>query len=55
MHSLEHGALWISYQPRLPADDIAKLAGLQSTTATCWLVPLPARNPASKQPSREND
>ncbi|WP_104119154.1 MULTISPECIES: DUF3105 domain-containing protein [Bacteria] len=39
MHSPEHGAVWISYQPGLPADDIAKLAVLQSTRATCWSVP----------------
>lgn len=28
LHSLEHGAVWITYQPDLPADQVAKLAAL---------------------------
>ncbi|MDP9987302.1 hypothetical protein J2S98_002469 [Arthrobacter oryzae] len=56
VHSLEHGAVWISYQPGLPADDIAKLEpGLQPTRATCWSVPFPDRDPSSKQPPGENN
>jgi hypothetical protein len=27
VHSLEHGAIWITYQPTLPADQIEKLKG----------------------------
>jgi hypothetical protein len=25
MHSLEHGAVWVTYQPDLPADDVETL------------------------------
>lgn len=28
VHSLEHGAVWITYQPDLPADQVTTLAGL---------------------------
>jgi hypothetical protein len=28
VHSLEHGAVWITYQPNLPADQVAQLQGL---------------------------
>jgi len=28
LHSLEHGAVWITYQPSLPAADIAKIAAI---------------------------
>lgn len=27
VHSLEHGAVWIAYEPGLPADQVAKLKG----------------------------
>ncbi len=28
MHSLEHGAIWITYRPDVPADDVEYLAAL---------------------------
>ncbi len=31
VHSLEHGAVWITYQPNLPADQVAALQRLVST------------------------
>jgi len=30
VHSLEHGAVWIAYEPGLPADQVETLAGLYS-------------------------
>jgi hypothetical protein len=32
VHSLEHGAVWISYDPSLPADDVQALRGFVSRT-----------------------
>jgi len=32
VHSLEHGAVWITYRPDLPADQIAKLKEVASST-----------------------
>ena len=46
VHSLEHGAIWITYRPDLPADQIAVLARLANTRtdvlASRWDVGLPA-------------
>ena len=41
MHSLEHGGVWITYQPSLPAADIAKLAALVSSNTYRMLSPYP--------------
>ena len=42
VHSLEHGAVWITYRPDLPADQVAVLAGLvQADTASRMLSPYP--------------
>lgn len=30
VHAMEHGAVWITYVPDLPADDVAKLKNLQA-------------------------
>jgi hypothetical protein len=46
VHSLEHGAVWISYQPGLPADDIAQLARLATNQSHVLVSPFPG------QPSR---
>ncbi|MFI6707581.1 DUF3105 domain-containing protein [Nonomuraea sp. NPDC050478] len=32
VHSLEHGAVWITYRPDLPADQIAKLKNVATST-----------------------
>lgn len=45
VHSLEHGALWITYRPGLPADQVAalrSLAGSQSFVLASPLRDLPA-------------
>ena len=41
VHSLEHGGVWITYQPSLPAADIAKLAALVSSNTYRMLSPYP--------------
>ena len=38
VHSLEHGAVWVTYQPDLPAADVAKLAQLQQVNSNYVLV-----------------
>ena len=38
VHSLEHGAVWVTYQPDLPAADVAKLAQLQGVNSNYVLV-----------------
>ncbi|WP_311380473.1 DUF3105 domain-containing protein [Arthrobacter sp. ISL-72] len=43
VHSLEHGAVWISYQPGLPADDIATLARLASNQSHVLISPFPGQ------------
>lgn len=43
VHSLEHGAVWISYQPGLPADDIAKLARLATNQSHVLVSPFPGQ------------
>jgi hypothetical protein len=41
VHSLEHGAVWITYQPGLAAADIAKLKGLVTGRDYALLSPYP--------------
>lgn len=65
VHSLEHGAVWLTYRPDLPAEEIASLQELVSTRryivlspypelpapviATAWGVQLQLENPRSGQ------
>lgn len=46
VHSLEHGAVWITYQPSLPPADVAKLAKLATGQSYVLMSP----NPGQKDP-----
>ncbi|HEY0216989.1 MAG TPA: DUF3105 domain-containing protein [Cellulomonas sp.] len=39
VHSLEHGAVWITYDPALPADQVAELTALAATSAYLLVSP----------------
>lgn len=41
VHSLEHGAVWITYQPDLPADQVEKLRSLIQGHSYALLSPYP--------------
>jgi hypothetical protein len=41
VHSLEHGAVWITYQPALPAADVETLRGLARGQSHMLLSPYP--------------
>jgi len=41
VHSLEHGAVWITYDPSLPADDVAKLAAAAKGQPYVLVTPYP--------------
>jgi hypothetical protein len=41
VHSLEHGAIWITYRPDLPADQIEQLANLTRQSTHRLLSPFP--------------
>lgn len=41
VHSLEHGAVWITYQPTLPADQIEQLQALTKAGPYRLLSPYP--------------
>jgi len=41
VHSLEHGAVWITYRPGLPADQVAALAAKVRDTPYLMLSPYP--------------
>ena len=41
VHSLEHGAVWITYQPDLPADQVSALADAVEGNSYAMLSPLP--------------
>jgi hypothetical protein len=43
VHSLEHGAVWITYRDDLPADQVETLAGLVDGTPYTMLSPLPGQ------------
>lgn len=38
VHSMEHGGIWVTYRPDLPADDVRKLAALQPLNEEYVLV-----------------
>jgi hypothetical protein len=41
VHSLEHGAIWITYQPDLPAEELARLQTLTRQSGYRLLSPYP--------------
>ncbi len=41
VHSMEHGAVWITYQPDLPADQVARLADLAHGQTYVLVSPYP--------------
>lgn len=43
VHSLEHGAVWITYQPTLPKDQIKKLTDLVENSSHRLLSPYPGQ------------
>jgi hypothetical protein len=45
VHSLEHGAVWITYRPDLPADQVAALAKLVDGDPYRLMSPLPGQTP----------
>jgi hypothetical protein len=50
VHSMEHGAVWITYKPDLPAGEVAKLAQLVTGTQYRLLSPYPdLKTPISLQ------
>jgi hypothetical protein len=40
VHSLEHGAVWITYDPELPAEDVAQLEGLADENSYLLVSPM---------------
>lgn len=42
VHSMEHGAVWVTYHPNLPADDVARLQDLVKGEAYVLLSPFEA-------------
>lgn len=44
VHSLEHGAVWITYRPDLPADQVATLAGHVEGTEKLFMSPFPEQD-----------
>ncbi len=44
VHSLEHGAVWITYRPDLPADQVATLAALAEGNPYRLLSPYPGQS-----------
>lgn len=46
LHSMEHGAVWIAYQPDLPAEDVAALREIVGDQTYLLMAPYP--NLASK-------
>ncbi len=46
VHSLEHGAVWLTYSPTLPAEDVAALEELVAGTDYTMLSPYPGLDAA---------
>ncbi|MGQ0743013.1 MAG: DUF3105 domain-containing protein [Acidimicrobiales bacterium] len=46
VHSMEHGAVWITYSPDLPADQVAVLEGLAAAGTHILISPFPDGLPA---------
>lgn len=44
LHSMEHGALWISYQPDLPTDEVAALENIVRGQTYLLLSPFPEQS-----------
>lgn len=44
VHSMEHGAAWLTYRPDLPAGEIRKLTELVSSTSYVVLSPYPGQS-----------
>jgi hypothetical protein len=42
VHSMEHGAVWVTYQPNLPAEDVELLRDAVSDHSYALLSPFPA-------------
>ena len=43
IHAMEHGALWITYQPDLPAEEVASLEGLVRGETFLMVSPYPGQ------------
>ena len=43
IHSMEHGALWITYQPDLPSDEVAALENIVRSQTFLLLSPYPGQ------------
>ncbi len=43
VHSLEHGAVWITYQPELPADEVETLKGFAREQTHVLMSPFPGQ------------
>ena len=41
VHSLEHGAVWLTYRPDLPADQVSRLTALADTNSYVLVSPVP--------------
>jgi uncharacterized protein DUF3105 len=41
VHSLEHGAVWITYQPNLPQDELERLSDLTQSNSFVLVSPYP--------------
>jgi len=50
VHSMEHGAIWITYRPDLPADQVSKLSGRVDGQSQMMMSPYPGlKQPISLQ------
>lgn len=44
IHGLEHGSVWISYDPNLPSEDIETLRGFASPNEKVYVTPVPGQS-----------